>query len=124
MKSRSVELLTEADRFLRAARVLRDAGIPENAAAEAYRAMFCAARAALSEVDREARTHKGVWVMFDQHFIRTDLFDAGLRDAARRAQELREDSDYREAGATAREAAGAIESADRFVTAVRTMFEG
>lgn len=69
----------EADRFLAAARVLLEAKLPENSAAEAYQAMFSAARAALSELDREARTHGGTWTLFDQLFVRPDLFEERLR---------------------------------------------
>ena len=83
-----------------AARVLLEAKLPENSAAEAYQAMFSAARAALSERDREARTHHGTWTLFDQLFVRHDLFEGRLRDAARNAEELRYDSDYRVGGAS------------------------
>ena len=69
MKRRSEEYLAQADRFLAAARVLFEAQLPENSAAEAYQAMFSAARAALSELDREARSHHGTWNLFDQLFV-------------------------------------------------------
>ena len=122
MKPRSEEYLGEADRFLAAARVLLEAELPENSAAEAYHAMFSAAGAALSELDRDARTHHGTWTLFDRLFIRQDLFDARLRDAARNAEELRYDSDYRLGGATQQEANRVLADAEEFVAAVRAMF--
>lgn len=118
MKPRSQDYLDEANRFLKAARVLLDAGIPENAAAEAYQAMWAAARAALSEVDRETKTHKGTWSLFDEHFVRTGAIDRELLRAARNAEELRYDSDYRLAGATADEAERSLADAERFVAVV------
>ena len=122
MKPRSEDYLTEADRFLRAAGVLLGAGIPENAAAEAYQAMWAAARAALSEIDREARTHKGTWSQFDECFVRAGVFDWELLRAARNAEEHRYDSDYRLGGATQDEAEGVLADALHFVATVRRAF--
>lgn len=122
MKPRSKEYLREADRFVTAARVLLEAQLPENSAAEAYQAMFAAARASLSELDREARTHRGTWTLFDQLFVRQDLFEGRLRDAARNAEELRYDSDYRLGGASQEEAERVLADAEEFVSAVRAMF--
>lgn len=122
MKPRSDEYLREADRFLAAARVLLEANLPENSAAEAYQAMFSAARAALSELDREAKSHRGTWTLFDQLFVRQDLFEDSLRDAARNAEELRYDSDYRLGGASQDEASRVLADAEGFIARVRMMF--
>jgi uncharacterized protein (UPF0332 family) len=122
VKPRSAEYLGEAERFLAAARVLLDAELPQNAAAEAYRAMFSAARAALSEADREARTHHGTWVLFDQLFVSQGVIEARLRDAARNAEELRYDSDYRLGGATQEEAKRVMADAEELVAVVRMRF--
>lgn len=122
MKPRSEEYLVEADRFLTAARVLFEAKLPENSAAEAYQAMFSAAHAALSEFDREARTHRGTWSLFDELFVRHDAFEPRLRDAARNAEELRYDSDYRLGGASEDDAKRVLADAKEFVAAVRAMF--
>lgn len=122
MKRRSEEYLGEADRFLGAARVLLEAKLSQNSAAEAYQAMFSAARAALSELEREARTHHGTWSLFDQLFVRQDLFERRLRDAARNAEELRYDSDYRVGGASQEEAKLVLADAEEFIAAVRAMF--
>ncbi|MDQ3933271.1 MAG: HEPN domain-containing protein [Actinomycetota bacterium] len=122
MKPRSEEYLGEAKRFLAAARVLLEAKLPENSAAEAYQAMFAAARAALSERDREARSHHGTWSLFEDLFIRPEAFERRLRDAARNAEELRYDSDYRLGGASLDEAARVLADAEEFVVAIRAMF--
>lgn len=104
-----------------AARVLLDARLPENAAAEAYQAMFSAARAALSERDREAKTHRGTWSLFEDMFVRPGAFEERLRTAARNAEELRYDSDYRLGGASQEEAKRALADAEDFVAATRSM---
>jgi uncharacterized protein (UPF0332 family) len=122
LKPRSEEYLREADRFLTAARVLFEADLPENSASEAYQAMFSAAKAALSERDREARSHRGTWSLFEDLFVRPGAFDSRLRDAARNAEELRYDSDYRLGGASQQEATNALADAEEFVDAVRSMF--
>jgi uncharacterized protein (UPF0332 family) len=122
LKPRSEEYLSEADRFLKAARVLLEAGISQNSAAEAYQAMWSAACAALSELDREARTHRGTWSLFDELFVKRDLFDGDLFRAARTAEELRYDSDYRLGGATADEAKRVLAQAEEFVAGVREIF--
>lgn len=122
MKPRSEEYLRESDRFLAAARVLLEGKLPENSAAESYQAMFSAARASLSELDHEARTHRGTWTLFDQLFVRHDLFEGRLRSAARNAEELRYDSDYRLGGASQGEAKRVLADAEEFVAGVRAMF--
>lgn len=122
MKRRTQEFLDEAERFLGAARVLLDAGIPENSAAESYGAMRSAAQAALSEANREAKSHHGVWVLFDQYYVATGRVESSMRAAARRAQELRDDSEYRLGGATSEEAEWALEAAREFIQVIRGLF--
>lgn len=121
MKWRSEACLGEADRFLRAAQVLLEAGLPQNAVGEAYYAAYWAARAALSEEDREARRHSGTWSLFDQYFTRTGRFPRDLRSAARGLEDLRNQSDYRINGADHEQAQRAVVTANEFVTAVREM---
>jgi uncharacterized protein (UPF0332 family) len=106
---------------LAAAQALLDAKLPKNSAAEAYRAMFCAAGAALSERDREAKTHRGTWSQFEDLFVRPGAFEDRLRTAARNAEELRYDSDYRMGGASQEEAKRVMADAEEFVAAVRAM---
>ncbi len=60
--------------------------------------------------------------MFDQLFVHPDVFESRLRDAARNAEELRYDSDYRLGGASQDEAKRVLADAEEFVAAVRAMF--
>jgi uncharacterized protein (UPF0332 family) len=48
----------------------------------AYYAMLYAARAALSEQDRYAKTHSGTWTLFRETFVRDGRFDPALARAA------------------------------------------
>lgn len=107
-----------ARRHLAAASALLGAGIPENAAGAAYYAMLYAARAALSEEDRNAKTHRGTWALFSESFVAPGRIEKDLYDAAQGARELREASDYRAGGASADEARRAVEAARRFVAAI------
>ena len=59
----------------------------------AYYAMLYAIRAALSERDVYAKTHRGAWNEFGR-FVATGEFDGDLVAAAQRVQSQREDADY------------------------------
>lgn len=60
----------------------------------AYYAMLYAARAALSERDEHAKTHRGTWHLFREQFVvNREVEELHLR-AAQRAQGLREGGDY------------------------------
>lgn len=75
----------------------------------------------LSEADRYAKTHRGVWTLFAQEFASSGRFDRGLVAAARRIQEIREASDYDAREIPAEQARALIGDADRFVTEVAAM---
>lgn len=66
MSPRSDELLASAHEWLAAAEAALRSGFPGGAAADAYYAVLYAARAALSEADRYAKTHHGVWALFGE----------------------------------------------------------
>jgi uncharacterized protein (UPF0332 family) len=52
-----------------------DSGHAATAISTAYYAMLYAARAALSERDRHARSHAGSWSLFREEFVLTGEFD-------------------------------------------------
>jgi uncharacterized protein (UPF0332 family) len=70
------------------------AGHLEGAVSAAYYAMLHAARAALSERDEYARTHRGTWHLFRDRYVTTGAFDQHLHAFAQSAQETREGGDY------------------------------
>lgn len=116
--------MTSAQERIRAAHAALAAGFPSVAVSAAYYAVLYAARAALSEQDRNAKTHRGVWSLFGELFVSTGRVDSSLFDATRRIQELREAADY-DAREVAEEQARAIVSdAERFVAAIAETLGG
>jgi uncharacterized protein (UPF0332 family) len=114
---RSAEFFAEAESRLATARnVLREDA--SSAVSLAYYAMLYAARAALSEQDRYAKTHRGVWDLFWQTFATDGNFDPELAAEVRDTQRLRQLSDYEAQRPTAAEATRVVDLATRFVTAV------
>ena len=119
MSPRSADLLAEADRKLEDARRALEAGIVASVVGIAYYACLYAARAALSEAGRYAKTHAGTWTLFSEQFVRTGRFDGDLAAEARRLQRLREGADYEAVAVAPEEARAAVDAAERFVAAVR-----
>jgi uncharacterized protein len=114
---RSAELLARAREGAASARTLVDAGHAAAAISTAYYAMLYAARAALSERDRTARSHAGTWALFRDEFVRTGEFDEPLTQAAQRAQAQREASDYAAETFDLAEAQELVATAERFIAA-------
>jgi uncharacterized protein (UPF0332 family) len=115
---RSAEFLAEATTRLSAAHREYKAGDASASVSLAYYALLYAARAALSEEDQHARTHRGTWDLFWQTFVTTGRFDAELAAEARETQELRELSDYEARRPSAEEATRVLGVAERFLDAV------
>lgn len=124
MSPRSAELFAAARKALVSAQILLEAGQPEKAAAMGYFAMFEAARAALSERDQYARTHRGVLHLLRESFVLREGFPKELHRAAQTAREQREDAHYGAAGAGAPEAAETVDAAERFLAEVERRVGG
>jgi uncharacterized protein len=118
---RSAELLARAREGLASARTQVDAGHAATAVSTAYYAMFYAARAALSERDRHARSHAGIWQLFREEFVVPGEFDDELARSAQRAQARREASDYAAESFDLAEASELLATAEGFVAAVERM---
>jgi uncharacterized protein (UPF0332 family) len=118
---RSHELLARARDGLASAQLLLAGGHAATAVSAAYYAMLYAARAALSERDRNARTHAGTWAAFREEFVLSDVFDADLARDAQRAQARREASDYAAQSFELSEAKQIVATAERFVAAVERL---
>src|SRR3954468_11564631 len=93
-------------------------GHAATAISTAYYAMLYAARAALSERDRTARSHAGTWALFREEFVLRGEFDENLAQAAQRAQARREASDYAAERFEMAEAQELVATAERFIGAV------
>jgi uncharacterized protein (UPF0332 family) len=102
----------------RTARAALASGSPSSATSLAYYAMLYAARAALSEEDRNARTHRGTWQLFRATFVDTRRFDGELAAAAQETQALREGADYDARRVSADEAERMCALAERFLSAI------
>ena len=113
--------MDQARERLVAAREAFDAKRPTVAVSVAYYAMFNAARAALSESDEQARTHRGTWNLFRKSYVVTEAFDDGLFTLAQHAQTAREGADYEAATPSTEDAKRYVDGADDFVAAVEKM---
>jgi uncharacterized protein (UPF0332 family) len=94
---------------------------PASTVSLAYYAAIYAARGALSERDRYAKTHKGTWHLFSEEFVTAGPFDRKLAGAAASLQRQREAADYDAARLSESDAAAALDIAERFVGAVQAM---
>lgn len=117
MSPRSSEFQQAARRRLAAAEVVVDED-PSTALSAAYYAMLYAARAALSERDSSAKTHRGTWHEFREAFVNSGEIDATLTAEAQKLQPEREQADYDAWFAPADEAQRAIDLAHRFLAAI------
>ena len=114
---RSSEFLQAARRRLAAAEVALEQD-PSTALSAAYYAMLYGARAALSERDTSAKTHRGTWHEFRGAFVESGRIDADLAAEVQKLQPEREQADYDAWSAPAEEARRAIELAHRFLGAI------
>lgn len=120
MSPRSSEFLVAAQRRLAAAEVAIEQD-PSTALSAAYYAMLYGARAALSEQEISARTHRGTWHEFRRAFVDSGKIDGELAAEAQKIQPEREQADYDAWSAPVEEARRAIELAHRFLTAIEAL---
>ena len=118
MSPRSREFMDRAREHLEAARLTLAAGLFAPAVSDGYYAMVYASRAALSEEDRYARTHRGTWDLFYVTFVESGRFDRALLAAARETQKPREGADYAAQTFTREDAAQILDVAERFIAEV------
>jgi len=121
MSPRSEEFMEEARGRLGAARTLATS-FASSALSSAYYAMLYAARAALSEEDRYAKTHSGTWTIFRETFVATKRFDHELVSQAERTLEQRLGADYDAEPVSQAQAEAAIDLAQRFLDAVADLY--
>jgi uncharacterized protein (UPF0332 family) len=121
MSPRSEELLVVARERLEAAGALLERELWGPAVSDAYYAILYAARAALSERDRNAKTHRGTWSIFSEEFVASGDIDVDLAREARATQEPREGVDYAAARVSRDEAQRIGDVAARFVAAIETL---
>lgn len=124
MSPRSEEFFETARERLRGAVDSLEGEHLELAISAAYYAMLYAARAALSEEDEHARTHRGTWKLFRERYVVTDAFDDDLFRLAQNAQTAREQGDYEAVKQSRERAEQIVAGAGEFLTAVEAMLAG
>ncbi len=86
--------LERADSRIKSAEILKEAGQYNDAISRVYYSFFDAATAALLAKDLFARTHHGVIVLFEKHFVKTGEISMEVGRWLARAAEAREAADY------------------------------
>jgi uncharacterized protein (UPF0332 family) len=119
---RSTEFLDAARRRLAGAEAVARHD-PSTALSAACYAVLYAARAALSEQETSARTHRGTWHEFRRRVVATGSFDKVLAERAQKLQPVREEVDYDARAATPEQAREAVCLAEEFVEAVARMLD-
>lgn len=123
MSPRSDELWRSARDRLALAALALSGGHEEGAVSAAYYAMLYAARAALSETDRYAKSHSGTWHLFRETFVVPGRFDQGLLEAAQAVKPRREAADYDAEEIPTSEATAVVRLAERFVVGVGELLD-
>ena len=114
--------MDRAERALDAARVLLDHDSVEACLNRAYYAAFYAARAALSGVGEQPKTHAATQSCFAFHFVRTGQLPASVGRLLVDAFESRLRADYDALTVhDTRAAADALADAEAFVVAIRSL---
>ncbi len=111
-----------AERFLKTAKLAKEAGDLRSAADRAYYAMYHAAVAALYEKGIVTKTHKGLHHQFNKEYIKEGLIDKELGGSLIKAFELRQASDY-EIYAIIEESqvADVLEKAEKFLNKIKEL---
>jgi uncharacterized protein (UPF0332 family) len=117
---RSDELLDAAHRRVSAAAAIVEQD-PSTALSAAYYSMLYAARAALSERDVAAKTHRGVWHELRRVYVDTGELEADLAAEVQKVQPEREQADYDAWFAPTADATHAVDLARRFIAAIEAL---
>jgi uncharacterized protein (UPF0332 family) len=123
MSPRSQEFYARARERLDGARRIFEQGEYAIAVGAAYYSMLYGARAALSERDLHAKTHRGTWNLLRQTLVADGSLPADLIVQAERLAELREGADYDALVVDREQAARAIDAARRFLAALDELLD-
>jgi uncharacterized protein (UPF0332 family) len=123
MSPRSKEFYDRAKERLAGARKNLEQGEYAIAIGAAYYAMLYGARAALSERDRHAKTHRGTWILLRQTLVADGSLSAEIVAEAERMAELREAADYDAVVVEREQAERSVDSAKRFLSALQELLE-
>jgi uncharacterized protein (UPF0332 family) len=112
--------LEEAKEALQDAQLLYEQnGAPRSVVNRAYYAMFYAVLGLLITIDKGSSKHRGVIAMFDQEFIKQNIFPKEMSAMLHQAFDMRLTGDYRELLKISKEqAAEILNSAVKFVKSI------
>ena len=112
--------LEEAKEALRDAQMLYEQnGAPRSAVNRAYYAMFYAVLGLLITIDLGSSKHRGVIALFDQEFVKRNIFPKEMSAMLHQAFDMRLTGDYRELLKISKEqAAEVLNSAIKFVKSI------
>jgi uncharacterized protein (UPF0332 family) len=118
--------MRKAERALDEARLLLRERKTEGACSRAYYAMHDAAHAALFATGHEAsaapiKTHHGLIAAFGKELVLGGRIDAAVGRAFNKVQDMRQLADYSAEPPALDDAQSAIEQAEAFVAAIRSM---
>ncbi len=124
MTAEQAALFARAERVLRAARLLLDAGDPLSAVNRVYYGAYYAASAALLGRGESPKTHSGTLHRFYFHFVKLGVLDTTVATALKVALDAREQADYDTfAELDSDVAAEILADVKHFVIAVRRLVE-
>lgn len=118
------KIIEKANECLSDAKYLLEGDRTEAAANRAYYAIFNAVQGLLLNINVLVKTHKGIHVKFNEHFIKTKVFDIELGQILDSVSALRQEADY-DFGfeVLSDDAKRAIEKAEYFLTTVKSYLE-
>jgi len=121
-KSAAYEFLRQADETLEEAKILLKENRPPGAINRSYYAAFYAACALLDSVGLKASSHQAVITLLHRDFVRSEKLDRALLRNYTALFESRMSGDYGPfSSATSEEAKNAMDTAIRFIAAVKSL---
>jgi len=118
-KALSVYRLEKAYECIKSAEALKVIEDYTTVANRAYYAMFHAMRAVMALDGEDRKKHSGVVAYFQEHYIKSEIFDKDYSYAIKNAFLIRQESDYEDFYVVSKsEAVEQLENAKKFVTAI------
>ena len=89
--------IEQAEQSIKDAEILlKEGGSPGSIINRAYYAMFYMVLALLAKIGIGTSKHSGAIALFDQHFVKEEIFPKDMSYALHKAFDMRQTSDYRE----------------------------
>lgn len=120
IKKQVLQEFKKAEKTLKAAKALSKNEFYEDSASRAYYAAFHAVRACLFSKQLVPKGHKGLSILFAEHFVKKGLFPRDFSRLLTHLRENREESDYGYViGNSQEDAAERLLDAEKIINGVR-----